>query len=469
MNNIIFASVISEIQQSPMFMTVKAVICDTPEANLNGAKVTEAFVNEVVKNEKRYVGLPLYADIKALTSGKYNRLGHLYDVKTGEFHSTQIGSFYKFEKEKFDKGYHLIGYARIPKRNKKLSNAIAELFSDGKLKFSFEVAVGEYDENDDGTITIDASENNYLEGTAIVTYPACEDAVALELVAQKQAEDTVSTVDQEGGEQEMHQKELTAEQEVQEVESTEAATGEAVVAETVEAEAVEAEAAEAKEETAEQTETEPVQAEKAEDTSTAEVLVRETVVEAKETCAYDTESGKSVRQEVLVTTTTEDVVEGTLVQSDDGTHIAEDVEKESESKTETAAEETHEEVVTAAGDEGSGETPQNPGQPETPANPETPAQPVTTPPEETPEDEPATDATESKKKTAEQMFAELAEAVEQLRKEIAELKEQKEIAETRTVTAEVNPFMADLKPQKTYSVLEKEKKGVTSYSLLSKA
>ena len=44
----------------------------------------------------------MYADVKALTNGNYNRLGHLYDVRTGEFHSTQIGSFYQFEKQVID-------------------------------------------------------------------------------------------------------------------------------------------------------------------------------------------------------------------------------------------------------------------------------------------------------------------------------------------------------------------------------
>ena len=93
MNKLVFASVISEIQQSDVFMTVKARICEAPKANLNGARVTEAFIDDVVDNEPRYVGLPLYADVRALTNGNYRRLGHLYDSKTGEFHSTQIGSF----------------------------------------------------------------------------------------------------------------------------------------------------------------------------------------------------------------------------------------------------------------------------------------------------------------------------------------------------------------------------------------
>lgn len=432
MNNIVFASVISEIQQSPMFMTVKAVICDTPEANLNGAKVTEKFVSEVVKNEKRYVGLPLYADVKALTNGSYNRLGHLYDVKTGEFHSTQIGSFYKFEKEEFEKGYHLIGYARIPKRNKKLSNAIAELFAQGRLKFSFEVSVGEYEENDDGTITIDASENNYLEGTAIVTYPACEDAVALELVAQKA---------EERGESEMAEVETKAE--VAETEAT--PVEETVQAEVIETEAEQPELAEEEtEETAEEEESEEETSackkkEKAEEEN-AEVYVTETTTEAHEVYAYDTETGKNVHQEVVIRTTTDDMLEGTLVEAQDGMHIAE------ETATEEAAEETAEDSTEEA---------------DTPV--ETPAETTVETPAETAEEVP--DSTESKK-TAE-LIAEMAKAIESLKAEIAELKEQKQIAEAKTVTAEINPMVDDIHCTSKYTLLEKDER-TTSYSLLQK-
>lgn len=470
MNNIIFASIISEIQQSPMFMTVKAVICDTPEANLNGARVTEAFVNEVVKNEKRYVGLPLYADVKALTNGNYNRLGHLYDVKTGEFHSTQIGSFYKFEKEKFDAGYHLIGYARIPKRNKKLSNAIAELFADGKLKFSFEVAAGECTENDDGTITIDASENNYLEGTAIVTYPACEDAVALEFVAQNQDV-------QEGGEQQMDTNKLTAEQ-AEEAKET-----------STEAVAAKAETAEENKEV----QTEPVQAETAENTSTASVYVTETETQAREIHAYDSETGKSIHQEIVVRTTNEDAVDGTLVQEDDGIHVAEDDEKKKkcgEDNSDEDPEEVKAEAVVAdAGGESGGEsgtetttetTTETPAETtETPAETptETPAEQPSTPAESpatrdvvvegVEDDIPNTDNNESKK-TAEQMIAELTEVVESLRAEINELKEHQTMVASKTVTAEVNPMVSDINAKRKYSLLEKAEKTYNSYSLLEK-
>lgn len=427
MSKLVFASVISEIKQSDIFMTVKARICETPAANLNGARVTEAFIDEIVSNEKRYVGLPLNADVKALTSGNYARLGHLYDARTGEFHSTQIGSFYKFEKEPFDGGYYLVGYARIPKRNKKLSKAITELWSDNSLKFSFELSVGEYEELDDETILIDASENNYLEGTAIVTFPACEDAVALELVAQR-ADAT------EGGENEMAEVQKPAE-ELAEVQPEEVVTDNA---EATEIASVEPEIEQAEEITAEEVAEEAVEneaeetAEKKKDCGEEEiaaVVVRESTYEAHTVNAYDQESGKEVNQTVSVSTETVERQDGQIVEATDGLHIAE--------------------TVIAEPDDVPGDTP------------------VETP-EETPEEEvPVTDAVD-KKKTAEQMIAELAAVVESLKKEIAEMKEEKKVVAEQKVVGEINPFTTELNANKSYSLLSKAT-ARTEYSLLSKA
>jgi len=427
MGKITFASVISEIQQSDVFMTVKARICEAPEANLNGARVTEAFIDEIVGNETRYVGLPLYADKKALISGSYNRLGHLYDEKTGEFHSTQIGSFYKFEKQVNGESCALIGYARIPKRNKKLSKAISELFADGALKFSFELAVGEYEELDDNTILIDASENNYLEGTAIVTYPACEDAVALELVAQKADE-------AKGGESEMAEVENKAE-----VVETEAAQPEV------------AEVEETKEETSEVDAACKEKKEKAEE-ETAEVVVREFHDESHTQVAFDTESGKEVRQTVTISTESTNVTDGELVESVDGVHVAEAEIAEADGDTPAGDPPAGDNT----GDSTTGDTPGEGGEGGEGGKDE----------EETVEDPPVINV--EQKKTAEQMIAELMEMVNSLKSEIAELKEQKVNAEAKQVTAEINPFMGEISAKGKYSLLEKEPKR-TSYSLLEKA
>lgn len=175
------SAIVSEIQSSDLYLTVKARLFDT-KANLNNVKVTEAFISEIVENQDKYVGLPLYADVRGLVNG--NTVGHMYDRSTGEFKSTSIGSFYAFEKEQTEDNTYLVGYARIMKRNKAVCAAVCNLFASGNLKFSFEITCGSYTQEPDGTCVIDADESNYLEGVAIVTFPACEDAVALELVAE---------------------------------------------------------------------------------------------------------------------------------------------------------------------------------------------------------------------------------------------------------------------------------------------
>lgn len=282
------ASVISEIQQSDIYLTVKARLFETPGANLNGVRVTPAFLDEIVANQDKYVGLPVCADVKALANGNYEHLGHLYDARTGEFHSAQIGSFYQYEKEETADGAALIGYARIMKRNKAVCKAIAELFADNALKFSFEISCGSYRTLDDGTLEIDAGENNFLEGAAIVTFPACENAVALDLVAEcnniaddcREGEDKMTDEAQSVVVAEEAAVDVKAEAEA-EVETAETTTEQ--VAETVEAE-VEAE-------------------EKAEETEavdeTAEVITHHEVTVEEYESTYDTETGVEVRESVV--------------------------------------------------------------------------------------------------------------------------------------------------------------------------
>lgn len=458
MSKLVFASVISEIQQSDVFMTVKARICEAPEANLNGARVTEAFIDEIVGNEKRYVGLPLYADVKALTNGNYNRLGHLYDVRTGEFHSTQIGSFYKFEKQKNGETSYLVGYARIPKRNKKLSKAISELFADGALKFSFELSVGEYEELDDDTILIDASENNYLEGTAIVTYPACEDAVALELVAQK------NTDESRKGESEMAEVENKAE-----VVETEAAQPELAEEEEEKVEA---------EETVEESEDETAACKKKKaETETATVYIEDHTVEVHEQSAYDSETGKSINQRVVVETVSSQPTEGTLVETVDGAHVAEveiaegDGDGAGEGAGETPATETTGTETTGTETPGAGGT-ETPGAGGTETSGGTGGTSgggsgggssqtqETTPADLIPEETNQDSYDSAQKKTAEQMIAELLETVAQLKAEIEELK-----VKPQTMTAEVNPFMGDINTKGKYTLLESDS-AKSQYTLL---
>lgn len=421
-----FASVVSEIQQSDIFMTAKARIFETPKANLNGVRVTPAFLDEIVGNSEKYVGLPLYADVDALKNGNYNRLGHLYDARTGEFHSKQIGSFQRFEREDFDGGSYLVAYARIPKRDKKLSKAIAELFADQALKFSFEIACGECEQEEDGTTLIDASENNYLEGTAIVTFPACEDAVALEFVAQREADDT-----RKGDEEMAEVEKLVAE----ETEATETAEAEQTV-ETVET------AEEQQVEQAEQEKTEETVEESAEEISAckkdkeqAEVYTHEHSLETHTTALYDDDSGKSVVQTVTVETDASQPIEGTLIEEADGT------------------------VKIAEGEDASGESGNE-------ANGDNNGEGTTQTSEESEEDIPVVE--DAKKKTAEQLIAELAEVVSSIKADLEELKASKTAVVASAVKTEVNPFMGSINCEKKYALLE-EAKPATSYDLLEEA
>lgn len=476
-----FASVISEIKQSDMFMTVKARMLETPKANLNGARVTEAFVDEVISNEERYVGLPLYADTRALLSGRYNSLGHLYNSKTGEFHSTQIGSFYQFEKEEFEGGAFLVGYARIPKRNKQLSKAIAELFADGSLKFSFEIACGDWEELDDGTIEIDASESNYLEGMAIVSFPACEEAVALEFVAQREADDPergvneMAEVEKLETEQvvaeeteatklpeqaEVQPEQVTAEEKVEETAEKETEETAKETAETEEASCKKKEDAEEKTEDASCKKEE--KAEEAE-SETAAVYVRESTRVTETVDAYDTETGTSAFQQVEVTTGKSQEVEGNLVETDSGLAIAEG-ENTDAPAGDTPAEST--ETSETQGQE-SGDT----GNDESATEQETASDAADEDVPRTENDKKKTAEAEEIHETAEELIASLAKKVEALAEEIRSLKEQRVTAAEEKVNvtaAAINPFVDSITTKGSYYDLLQPAEKKNGRDLLSK-
>ena len=306
MQNFTFIASASELQSSDLYMTVKATLFTVPEANLNGVRCTHEFMSEIVENQEKYIGLPLCADVKNLANGQYEKLGHCYNPVTGTFTTSMIGSFYKFEIVAGENDSEaLVGYARVLKRNKAVCKAIGELFAEGALKFSFEISCGSYEKLDDGTILIDQADNNYLEGMCIVSFPACPEAVALQLVAEI----------------EECNKDLTKEAEHMpndEQVVAEVTTENEPVQETVQAEA-------------------EAQAEAEDSKETAEVVVRETHVEVDSTDAYDTETGDEVYDRV------EHVTEVTTV-AEEQPALAED-EMPEEKEEETKEEEPEEEVA----------------------------------------------------------------------------------------------------------------------------
>ena len=272
-------------------------------------RCTEAFLDDIVANQERYIGLPLCADVNNLVQGQYEDLGHCYDPETNTFATSIIGSFYKFEKEAVDEGYALVGYARILKRNANVCKAIGELFASGNLKFSFEIACGSYETLEDGTFVIGKAKENYLEGMCVVSFPACPEATARLLVAEimncasnenteaeKMPKDKV-LAEQASAEEEPKTEEVIAAAEEPENETPDE-NEEAACKKEKKAEEEEKEETEKEEEveTAESAETKTAE-EKVAEEQTAEKYVETTTVTHTETRTHDWETDETTEVE----------------------------------------------------------------------------------------------------------------------------------------------------------------------------
>ena len=437
----IASAVISELQSSDIYLTVKARLFDL-RANLNGVRVTSAFLDEIVEHQDKYVCIPVCADVRGLLNNK--TVGHMYDAKRGEFHSTQIGSFYQFEREDDGDNSYLIGYARIMKRNKAVCEVIAKLFAENKLKFSFEISCGKYTIDEDDHMVIDAHDSNFLEGVAIVTFPACEEAVAMDLVAEVLSEGDENAVDNA---MENTIETLNAEaDEAKDAQTVQAETE----PETVEAEAVEPEAVETV--ASEDSESADAQAEEAvaEDANAERVYVEQTHVEHDSTQVWHDDGGME-----SITTTTEARVSMPVEMSEELVAEGESAPAEG-GDTPSEGDATSDDGAAAASDD---------------------------------------NAHKDKMGSNEQIdisslasaFAELQSAVQALTAEIATMKQEagnklmqtasdenasEEVQDKVTVDAEqvlINPFIAEIStPTKKYALLEKAEKP-SSYSLLERA
>ena len=186
---------LAEQQTNNQFMSVKMRMQST-NGNRNEQGVTEAFIDEIVANPEKYDCTPLYADKMNLQAGRYEQLGHKFNRITHTFGTDQIGSFAlnSFEKVKDEFGTCLYGEVRIPKRESDICAAVKEMYDKGILCFSFELT---YDPDNviyDGEVMyVDAAETNTLNGMAIVSVPAYPEAVALDQVAEAEAELTDNT------------------------------------------------------------------------------------------------------------------------------------------------------------------------------------------------------------------------------------------------------------------------------------
>lgn len=179
-------SISEESKLNPIFLTVDVKLCDSV-VNKNMEGTTEAFIEDVVNRQGDHVCLPFYADVKNLLAENYEQLGHLYNKVTRKFGTQMIGSMSEFYSDTDDDGVvSLYGKIKIPKRDREIIYRLVDLYEMGRFAVSVELS---YDPREvvlkDGGKFIDASENSSLTGLCLVWKPACEDAYALDMVAEE--------------------------------------------------------------------------------------------------------------------------------------------------------------------------------------------------------------------------------------------------------------------------------------------
>lgn len=179
-----------------IYMTSKLCIL-ADDVNANGAHFTEDYIDGIVANKDKYVGIPLVVNRSKLEGSEYNSLTH--ELKDNQLKTDIIGSFVDFWKETDDEGTPmLMGESRIHKRYPNVCKAVLDLYSTGDLEFSCEVLLSAYDVNN-GIRTIDYEDGkNPLIGSCIVSNAAEQRSRAFLLIAEALSKDVVESV--EGGE-----------------------------------------------------------------------------------------------------------------------------------------------------------------------------------------------------------------------------------------------------------------------------
>lgn len=334
-----FMASASGLQSSKIFLSVEMVMFTSDIPNLNGVECTEAFLDEICENQDKYLALPLCADITNLEQGNYDELGHCYDPEAGICTAPIIGSYVSFRKDVLDNGHTaLLGTARVPKtRLPKTCAAMSELFVNNNLNFSFEVTAGDLAQKEDGTIVIDRSDDNFMDGMCVVSFPACEDAAAQKLVAEI---NSYSRLDKEADTMPKDK------QTIAEAESVEEVKAESELAEVTEVdEKVKEEAPESEEEVKAEVETESETSEVAESKKeNAEVYVTRSTETYDTVDTYDTDTGVSTYESVshrIEVSTTEESAPAAAVETAEAE--PEEVKAEAEETEEVKAEVEEEE------------------------------------------------------------------------------------------------------------------------------
>lgn len=180
-----------EAKLHPVFLSAKFLLA-SDQGNLNHESVTKAFIDDLVARQATFECLPMYVDMEKLLSGDYDNLTHLYNRVTKKFKTQQFGSLTNFYSETDSNGVtSLYAEARFPKRELEACMRLVELYELGKLCVSIELRYNpEHVIIKDGVKYIDAYEDNALTGLCIVSKPAERRAVALDLVAERNDDDS---------------------------------------------------------------------------------------------------------------------------------------------------------------------------------------------------------------------------------------------------------------------------------------
>lgn len=185
---------VSEIKHSDIYMSIVLQLFST-SVNLNGVRVEEAFIDEIVDNSDKYIGLPLCVDKRMLKAGLIHDLGHRMNPSRTQFTTEPIGAFVQFWKEQENGETVLYGLARVAKRDKHICDMLQKMYDAGNLKVSFEI-LSEHCRREDNVVVVDANPRNVLLALAIVSAPAYPDASsAVLMVAEKEETATEAKVE----------------------------------------------------------------------------------------------------------------------------------------------------------------------------------------------------------------------------------------------------------------------------------
>lgn len=169
------------------------------EVNFNNAQFTPDFIDGVIENQEKYVGIPFLVNREKIENGEYDDLTHELNTETGELGTDQIGSFVSFWKEEVDGANCLMGSIKIFKRFKQTCEAITTLVANNTLETSCEVLINDYEEiTEEGVRKIHYNDGkNSLFGSSIVTNGAESRAKPTLLIAEAYKKDINSH--QQGG------------------------------------------------------------------------------------------------------------------------------------------------------------------------------------------------------------------------------------------------------------------------------